>query len=211
MRYKLSLLLVLLLTSGILAQERTRNVLPNATDSYTVGTTTLRYLGGAFANLTIANITGSQAVVSGVTNITGLLTTNAIVANTTVNVTTTLTANATSFTGPMIYGRTTVNVSNGSPATLNMATCAPLVAITNITGGNVIINMVNVTAGQVVRIMDESGKLGGTGNATVNITGGTINGFDNVTLTNSSAVSSGNPFPTFFFHALTTTAGFIGK
>lgn len=129
---------------------------------------------------------------------------NITTANATVNGTTT-------FTGPVLSGRTTANITSGTPLTLSMDTCASVLAITNITGGNVIINMVNVTAGQICTIVDESGKLGSTGNVTVNVTGGTINGFDNVTITNSSAISSGNPFDAWFFHAVNSTTGFIAR
>lgn len=123
----------------------------------------------------------------------------------------TITAANSSFTGPMLNGYTAANITAGTPLTLNMATCAPVLAITNITSGNVILNMVNVTANQRLTIIEVSGKLGSTGNLTVNITGGTVNGFDNVTITNSSAISSGNPFDAFHFIATSNSTGFLAR
>lgn len=159
----------------------------------TLNTTGLATLDNATVNGTIGTATFTA---SSTANVTGLTTVN----NATVNATKTLSA-----LGPVVLGRETVSAN----ATIT-ATCSTVVAITDLSG-NITVSFNAPPAGVHHIIVDESGKLGIAGNVTVNVTSGTINGLNNITLTNTTATdgAGGSNVTAYRFHATSTTAGFL--
>ncbi|MFI0608482.1 MAG: hypothetical protein ACH37Z_11435 [Anaerolineae bacterium] len=151
---------------------------------------------GATDDLTV----GDDATVGDVLNVTGLTTLN----NATVNATKTA-----SLLGPVCLG--TISVSGNTTVT---ATCATVIRITSLSG-NISVNITSPPAGKVMTIVDESGTVGINGNVTVNVTGGTINGVDNITLTNTSTVggkfdpTTGTNVTSWKAFFPSTTTGFV--
>lgn len=166
-------------TSNVTAANVIASQVINATGQLTtnaiVGNTTLNTTGLAtLDNCTVnGTVTTVDTVGSGVANFTGLTTMN----NATVNSTKTA-----SLLGPVCLG--TITVTGNTTVT---ATCATVIRITSLSG-NISVNITSPPAGKVMTIVDESGTVGINGNVTVNVTGGTINGVDNITLTNTSTV-----------------------
>lgn len=198
---------------------------PPKTDKYDMGKSGLRWRNINAANATLANLTVSgtynvddlgvtdDATIGDALNVTGTTTLNALVGNSTANVTglTTLnnaTVNATktlSALGPVVLGREAISAN----ATIT-ATCSTVVAITDLSG-NITVSFNAPPAGVHHIIVDESGKLGIAGNVTVNVTSGTVNGLNNITLTNTTDTdgAGGSNVTAYRFHATSTTAGFL--
>lgn len=161
-----------------------------------VFSSTLNATGTATFNALVGNSTG---------NFTGLVTTN----NATVNTTKTLTVG-----GPLVLGTETITAN-----TTVTATCATVYRVTDLpNGGNILVTFDTPPAGKTILLVDESGTLGNStsgGNITVNVTGGTINGLNNVTLTNATQVggvydpTTGTNVTAFRLHFPTTTSGFV--
>lgn len=175
------------------------------------GTYSFDSVGSSGETTVGGNLTVNATAVLNATNTTGLLTTNNVVVNGTMNTTglATLdncTVNGTvNVGGPVILGRTTVNATNTTIA----ATCSTIIAVTNMTGNHTL-TFSSPAAGTTFVIVDESGKLGSTGNFTVNVTSGTINGVNNITWTNTTSTdpATGSNVTALRFHAISTTAGY---
>lgn len=126
----------------------------------------------------------------------GLQWRNAVIGNVTATNNTAVNGTATfngttALNGPVSHALVTVNATN---VTIDGTANSTVVAVVNMSGNHTIVFDPVPAEGGVVKLIDFSGKLGTTGNFTVNATGASICNADNITWTNTTdvVVATGN-------------------